>query len=214
MYKCECGKEFDTVSAYGGHCAGCRIHLGHDPVDKFGDARAWSRGKTKDTDGRLAKISQHRKQLIAEGKMIKSFKGKHHTEETRKRISQSAKKVTLEGRNGWKCGDSHVQNKYELFTSDFLTKHNVSYQSEVSIPQSSIGGVQSYYQLDFLIDGCIDLEIDGTVHLTEKQMNHDKIRDELMSTTYTVYRIQHNDDLDRLEKELNRFIDLFYTNKD
>ena len=214
MYVCECGKEFDKVSSYGGHCANCKIHLGYEPCDKFGDSRAWSRGKTKETDPRLAKISDNKKQLIADGKIKPPFSGKHHTIETRKKMSESAKIVTKDGRNGWKCGDSHVQNKYEKLTSKFLTDHDIPYQSEVTVSKSDVGCKGSYYQLDFLIDGRIDLEIDGTVHLTEKQANHDKERGSLVEKLYTVYRIQHHDNSDVLEKELNCFLDYFYSKDD
>lgn len=52
MYRCKCGREFEKKQSYVAHCGHCSIHLGRDPVDRFGDSRAWSRGRTKDTDER------------------------------------------------------------------------------------------------------------------------------------------------------------------
>ena len=116
MYKCECGREFSTTSSYAGHCSHCATHLGHEPEDHFGDSRAWSRGKTKDTDERVARAAAQKRERIANGDLCKPFAGMKHSEETKRKMSISAHRVAKEGRNGWKCGDSHIQNRYELIT--------------------------------------------------------------------------------------------------
>ena len=54
MYICECGREFDNKQSYCGHCGHCKIRLisqyknpnEQKYNDRFGDARAWNRGKT------------------------------------------------------------------------------------------------------------------------------------------------------------------------
>lgn len=56
MYICECGYQTDNRQSYCGHCAHCNVHLGHDPIDTFGDSRAWSRGRTRETDTRIDAI--------------------------------------------------------------------------------------------------------------------------------------------------------------
>lgn len=206
MYKCKCGKEYSTVASYGAHCSHCIVHLGHEDTDRFGDSRAWNRGKTKYTDPRIASMALAQKQKIADGVIPKSFLGKRHSEETKKKMSESARKVALEHRNGWKCGNSRIQNKYEQFTSEFLESNGISYQAEVTIPQSKFGKTGSYYQFDFLIDGIIDLEIDGTSHITDQQIMHDAERDSYVCNLYKIYRIQHNDDIDTLRNELELFL--------
>lgn len=48
MYECECGRTFEKRQSYVAHTGHCEIHLGYKPKDRFGDARAWRRGLTKD----------------------------------------------------------------------------------------------------------------------------------------------------------------------
>ena len=211
MYKCECGREFNTTSGYAGHCSHCSVHLGHPAVDRFGDARAWSRGKNKYTDPRIAEAAARKKERIEAGELTPPFLGKKHTKETKQKMSQSAQKVTKERRNGWKCGDSHIQNKYEKFTAQFLSQNGINFKAEVTIPQSTFGKKGSYYQFDFLIEDSIDLEIDGSVHLNLTQQEHDKERDGYVRQKYQVYRIQHHDSLELLEKELNNFVIMLRT---
>lgn len=208
MYKCECGREFSTTSSYAGHCSHCATHLGREPEDHFGDRRAWSRGKTKDTDERVARAAAQQRERIATGEQRKPFAGMTHSEETKRKMSISARRVAKEGRNGWKCGDSHAQNQYELSTAEFLTEHGIEFKSEVNIPQSVLGKQGSYYQLDFLIDDAIDLEIDSTIHLTNQQKAHDIERDFFVSKRYQVYRIQHYNSLDVLAQKLVEFLNM------
>ena len=208
-YICKCGKEFQTNSSFAGHCSHCRIHLGHEPTDNFGEGRGWSLGKTKETDIRIAKAAEKQKRMIHEGLIAKAFQGKQHSLETRLKMSVSAKERAKQHKTGWKGGDSHIQNKYEVFTEDFLIKHGISYQSEVTVPKSSLGASGSYYQFDFLIEGRIDLEIDGTSHLKPDIILHDNTRDLIVSSQYRVYRIQHHDDLDTLELELYKFLKVY-----
>lgn len=206
MYRCKCGREFDTTSSYAGHCSHCEIHLGHEDKDRFGDSRAWRRGKTKETDSRIAAAAEKQRQRILSGEQPKSFLGKKHTDKTKQKMSTSARRVAIYGKNGWKCGDNHIQNKYEIYASEFLASHQVAFEPEVNIPQSTFGKRGSYYQFDFLVNGSIDLEIDGSIHLTKIQREHDMERDSYVKQQYNVYRIQHHDDIGILDCELNKFL--------
>lgn len=208
MFRCKCGREFNTTSGYAGHCSHCSVHLGYEAPDRFGDARAWSRGKTRYTDSRIARAAARQKERIANGEVPPPFLGKKHTEETKQKMSKSAQRVTRERRNGWKCGDSHIQNVYEQFTSRFLEQHAVDFKAEVTIPQSVLGRKGPYYPFDFLVENRIDLEIDGSAHLSVTQQEHDRERDYYVQKKYRVYRIQHQNSLELLEKALNQFIDV------
>lgn len=199
---CECGREFTKSQSLYSHQSHCKIHLGdrYDPERhrgwNVGESRAWAKGKTKDTDPGLRAISEKLKGR--EG----TFKGHHHSEEFKHRQSENARYNAKHHLNGWKSGSSKVPNKYEEFTEQFLISNDVPYRREVTVPQSILGKKGSYYQLDFLINESIDLEIDGSSH----DKVHDSERDSYISKLYKVYRIQHFDSIDQLEYELTKFI--------
>lgn len=65
IYKCECGREFEKSQSYIAHCGHCKTHLGRDPLDRFGDSRAWMKGKTSNDPiyGESIKRCHHKKDL-------------------------------------------------------------------------------------------------------------------------------------------------------
>ena len=202
MYKCECWKEYKNKQSYVAHCGHCKIHLGRDPIDRFGDSRAWMRGLTKNTDSRVRRLSE----ISSKSKSGKP--GHPHTEEFKIRISEISRNNAKSHKNGWKAGNNRIPNKYEEFTSEFLSENRLSYESEVVIPKSSLQSSEGgYYQLDFLVNGTIDLEIDGSSHSS----HHDEIRDQLLSSKYIIYRISHHDSIEELRTKLNEF--LIYINQ-
>lgn len=206
-FVCECGREFEKSQSLYAHQGKCKVHLGdrYDPEKhkgwNVGDARAWSRGKTKDTNESLNKTSNSLKEYYKthDG----GFKDKKHTEEFKASQSEKAKYYASNRLNGWKAGDSKVSNKYEIFTENFLNDRNIQYKKEVVIPQSLLGKKGSYYQLDFVINGNIDLEIDGSSH----NKKHDDVRDKYVGKLFKVYRINHEDSLSKLENLLLEFLE-------
>lgn len=190
------------------HQGRCKVHLG-DRYDaekhkgwNVGDARAWSRGLTKDTNDSVRNGAEALK-LYYESNPA-SFTGQHHTEETKAIIADHARENAKNHLNGWKAGNNRIPNQYEQFTADFLQDNSISYLPEVTVKQSELGCGRSYYQMDFLVNGSIDLEIDGSSH----SATHDVIRDKAISKKFTVYRIQHHDSIDELEQKLQEFIDV------
>lgn len=171
------------------------------------------KGKTKYNCPAIAKQVETMRQKYENGYQSpmkgrpSTFLGKHHTEESKAKMAVKARYNAINRINGWKSGDSHVQNKYEKAVSSFLTSHNISFIPEATIPQSRFGKKGSYYQFDFLIDNRIDLEIDGTSH----NIAHDNERDSYVSKLYIVYRIKHNDSLDEVLSKLEDFY-VYYKN--
>lgn len=198
MYTCICGKQFERSQSYVAHCGHCSIHLGHPPKDRFGDSRAWSKGKTKETDERIKHMADN---LVGRKG---SFTGHKHTEEFKQRQAEIARYNASHHLNGWKAGSSKLPNKYEAFAETYLSSKNIPFEREVVVSKTVLSGLPqpSYYQLDFVVDGKINLELDGTSHNDV----HDAKRDELVSKMYVVYRIKHKNSLDVLENELKKFI--------
>lgn len=96
------------------------------PLEK----RGWSKGLTKDTDERVNNISKGVNSYLETHEA--SFKGKHHTEETRKFLSENASKNNFQSH--WGTRKSYVYNG-EVFTSSFevdvvrdLDKNNIKWE--------------------------------------------------------------------------------------
>lgn len=53
---------------------------------------AWNRGKTKESDTRIAKAADSLRARYASGDLIGSFRGKRHSEESKRRMSESGRK--------------------------------------------------------------------------------------------------------------------------
>lgn len=45
MYVCKCGREFEKSQSYVAHCGHCKVHLGREPDDRFGESRRSNLGK-------------------------------------------------------------------------------------------------------------------------------------------------------------------------
>ena len=59
---------------------------------------SWNKGKTAETDERIKAAAQKVKDGYETGRLIPSWKGKVHTDQEKKKISQSMKKAHAEGR--------------------------------------------------------------------------------------------------------------------
>lgn len=84
----------------------------------------------------------------------------------------------------------------EKFWMEVLKNNNIDYSFNHVVKKSELGveNDNSNYFLDFLIDGNIDLEIDGKQHKYADRVESDKVRDELLSKNgYTVYRVEWNE---------------------
>jgi len=120
---------------------------------------AWNKNLTKNNDGRMAKISQ-------------KIKGKKHSIEAIKKMSESAKKRTIHGHTGHKHSEEtkriiakktiaaikrgvfkHTQTKPHIVMSSILDEMRINYKEEQSI---------EYWLFDFLLtDFNLYLEVDG-----------------------------------------------------
>lgn len=62
---------------------------GYVPKYKNTGNAAWSRGLTAETDLRLKALAQKLKEKYQNGELITSFKGRHHSEDTKKKMSET-----------------------------------------------------------------------------------------------------------------------------
>ena len=78
--------------------------------EMIGDGRAWNKGRTKEIDPRIAKISQTYKNHIKDGSIKVWCTGKTLPEEMKQKISKSMKKAHAEGR-AHNIGESRWNNE-------------------------------------------------------------------------------------------------------
>lgn len=173
-WKCtRCNLIFETRSKLFEH-----NHEKH-PVQK---GQAWNKGLTIETDERVAKYVNTRK---VRG-YVSPFKGKHLSEEHKRKTSQSMKRFYKEHPElvPYKLHHSSKESYPERYFTKVFYKENIQgYTKEYSV---------SGYFLDFaFIEDKIDLEIDGSQHYVDlKIIEHDKIRTETLTKLgWTVVRI-------------------------
>ena len=87
LWKCtECGLTFSTRAQLRNH----RKETGHITEEQNGKTQGWNKGLTAATSESVAKGKKKRHQHFVEGKFHGSLFGKHHSEETKKKLRIAA----------------------------------------------------------------------------------------------------------------------------
>ena len=124
---------------------------------------AWNKGKTKETDESLKRAGEKYKEKIKSGEIMPSFLGKHHTDETKKKLSEIRKKWLSNHK------DEHVwkrNSKFKSIPCENLKKYLLS---------KGINFVEEYepfddnnYCLDIALpDKKIAIEVNGNQHYND-----------------------------------------------
>jgi len=122
------------------------------------------------------------------------------------------KRLIDEGKHiGWKT--RKIRSYAELFWERVLTNNKLQYEPEYTLKKTDIGiDEQGCYFLDFLIDGYIDLEIDGKQHQYEERKEHDTLRDKrLTANGFVIYRIPWINPVksEKVKKQIDDFIEWY-----
>ena len=114
---------------------------------------AWNKGLTKYTDERIARASEVVKNYYKthDG----TFKGKHHSEETKLKLRSYA----LENESQKHFGrhknfiykDVNFQSSYELQVAQDLDLHNIKWESAKRLPYIDCNGLNHYYTADLYL---------------------------------------------------------------
>lgn len=138
-----------------------------------GSIPSWGTMNTKEKGKRLS-------ERYKRGELIPVWKGKHLSEETKKKISESMKRSQKEGK-AYNIGQSRWNNEHSrsekwlinVLKNEFNQFENIDYKTEMSFYR---------YALDFAWpEKRICIEIDGNQHLyDEKQIERDKEKDKLL----------------------------------
>lgn len=104
--------------------------------------------------------------------------------ETKNKLSQIQKQKVQNGTHqGWKT--RNIKSYAEKFFENVLSNEKINFEREKSVGK---------FFLDFVIDGWLDLEIDGKQHKYKERKESDLKRDYFLRTNgYFVYRIAWNE---------------------
>ena len=164
--------------------------------------KGWNKGQTKETNESVAKISNTLKNKYETGQLVGTFKGKHHSDETKKKLSKSM--TRYKKNHSRKQFNKNEPSLHEQRIINLICKYfsNLNYKHNYKAFYRERKGFSRCYRYDIaLTDLLIDIELDGWEHFSGNRPEKDKIRDAL-STKYgwIVLRLK-NDKIKKMNDE-------------
>ena len=134
------------------------------------------------------------------------------SDETKKKLLERARESVANGTHkGW-CS-RNITSYPEMFWQKVLENNGIEYQLNFPITKKSLGlDCNACYFLDFKLEPNIDLEIDGRQHEDPERKEHDRFRDDVLTSNgWVVYRICWNeinseDGKQTMKKKIDDFI--------
>ena len=125
---------------------------------------------------------------------------------------ETQQRLIDDGRHiGWTT--RNIRSYAELFWQRVLDNNKLKYKPEHVLKKADIGiDEKGCYFLDFLIDGYIDLEIDGKQHQYDNRKEHDALRDErLKANGFIIYRIPWINPVEseKVKRQIDDFIEWY-----
>lgn len=155
-WKCdECEKLFDTRESLYEHKRQFHSSIYHNRV-------SWNKGKTKETDKRIKKYSQTISEGYRSGRLKPTFLGKHHTEETKQKLSKHGGIRSHSGRG--KQGRYHgfwCNSTWELAWIVYQEEHGVKFWKYRGYFKYTFKGKIHKYYPDFQLEDETIVEIKG-----------------------------------------------------
>lgn len=118
----------------------------------------WNKGLTVETDSRVAVGHQKLMARYKSGELKGSWNGRHHTEETKKQMSNSAlnsphqrickKTLPYTKKDGTVV---NLDSSYERFVAEWLDKHNIEWTRPDPLNWIDSNGIVHHYFPDFYI---------------------------------------------------------------
>lgn len=206
-----CGKEYAKYGI-GNHIWRKHTEDGQkfDPNKGYqkGTRKAWNKGLTKETDERVRKTGETYRKKLENGEIENWWLNKKHSEETKKKISESMKTAHKErrahniGECRWKCEPSYP----EKFFIDVIKNE---FQDQNYIREYYFLG----YSLDFAwVDKKFEIEIDGEQHEKIENQIHDQQRDKILEENgWKTLRIKWKDMFNNPKKYIKIAFDFIHS---
>jgi len=162
------------------HCKYCELvfrtrrelaeHRKIEHPNKSGKSHvAWNKGLTCETDERIAKITNILREGYASGRLVNHQTGKPHTEEEKRKISETQKK-NYAGKSRYIPVQEHRKSYAEQYFDVIFTDA----QKQFPIDR---------YRLDYAWpDTKTYIEVDGEQHYTEEGLKHDNERMQVLES--------------------------------
>lgn len=153
-WKCSvCGKIFKTRRLLKSH---------RKAIHDIKRGYSWNRGHTKYDDERLRKVSDLMKTKFASGEIKPSFLGKHHSLETKHKLSLSGGKRP---HSGWGKQGRYLgvwcDSSWELAWVIFNHEHNIKFRRFQGFFEYEFNGKNHKYYPDFQLEDGTIVEIKG-----------------------------------------------------
>lgn len=122
--------------------------------------KSWNKGLTKETDIRIAKASEKIRNQFLSGERHSSFKGKHHSEETKKKLSHNGgfKQGSSRGKRGWYKG-YWCDSSWELAWVIYNLDHGIKFERNHQGFEYEFKGKKHKYYPDFILEDGTYVEI-------------------------------------------------------
>lgn len=173
QYECPYCKKLFNNRGINGHVWRLHTEEGSKYKRKYEKGKvAWNKGLTKETNEALKRKGETLKRNIKLGLVIPNQLGKPHTQETKDKVSRSRIKYLQE--NPEKVPYLLNHSSKESYPEKVFKNALVENEIECWVQEYQNG----IYRYDFaFLDLKIDVEIDGSTHLTEKVKKIDERRD-------------------------------------
>lgn len=129
IYICKCGKQFENTYSFSAHKGHCKIYNPNAKSNRFKNGIAWNKGLTKENNDIVRQYSETNSKRFKNGELVGSFKGRHHSEESKKKISEKLSYNNRGGRCKWyEYKGQLLQGTYELNFAKKLDELNIKWK--------------------------------------------------------------------------------------
>ena len=191
-----CGKECKNSNSLKNHERLCKLN----PNREISNWVNYNNDKNAKHSNRYIKAKEEGKKIIISEETRKkcgeAFKGKHHSDETKQKISESYKKYLIEHpeKVPFKLNHSSKKSYPEQYFEELFINEGIPLKYHKQVDR---------YELDFYNEELRKyVEIDGEQHYTDKMIQHDNERDTyLLNLGWNGLRIRWSEYKKLSEKE-------------